>query len=566
MIVYPLDGSGKAATNKIVKEPIKLRKALNRATTVEAGTFYLLGLFLEDKTGKTYTYGKDYYAAMPCEAAKAYFQTDNLVSHILVITNPEIPDDILVTYQTPGGMFNVVTTAFVDAYYASGLADHPMGYRSALLEVSSYPQNFWDNSAFIGDISKNIGFEHIVTAYQRIAEILSTGDPHATNLALMFMRLTMNTHLQDKDPHKQYLLRNNFQAIGAVLPPVNLAPAKGSVNVKPTDALVGGAYKAMYGLQQIGALFQISTNADFTTGIVQEKLVSGNTNRCDLLPSLVPGLKYYWRVRYLCEELDQSPWSTPTDFIINAGQPGTMKTVALSGAGTYNIPADVGGFVLSGRGARGYVAVTPAIPPHAEVWNEGAVIVNPLIGTPTLQCSIGTGNAFAAGALLTTVGGKIKGNEFGLDFEMKNGERVRVKFEILISIPNGSWVNGSYQYDQNGTWLLKVAKIKSITRSNGDILQDVGNSTMLDTGSVVWRNTPMMTDPGSAGTLPVERKFFGQAATVKVGAYSQTYPGSEGDADPPTFDASLHTAQVGRVLNYVVPTGAVLNLLMVTTN
>lgn len=81
--------------------------------------------------------------------------------------------------------------------------------------------------------------------------------------------------------------------------PVNLSPISGTIDVKPPQKLTAEKSKSIYGTV-VEIKFQISTSADFTTGLVETNWLTSETDTVEyeLTGSDITeeGITYYWRV------------------------------------------------------------------------------------------------------------------------------------------------------------------------------------------------------------------------------------------------------------------------------
>lgn len=96
--------------------------------------------------------------------------------------------------------------------------------------------------------------------------------------------------------------------------PLNVSPAQGEVNINETVTLKANPFMSLYGVTMAASRWQISTDPEFGTTVV-DWYVPGQATHFRVGPSILnPSTLYYWRARYESPDADLSRWSSPTNF------------------------------------------------------------------------------------------------------------------------------------------------------------------------------------------------------------------------------------------------------------
>lgn len=106
--IHPFDLTGRLATNKHSGEEHTLFRVAgkaNRMATPKYGAYYKESLEVRTSTGQPLVYNKDYFCTYYYD--EIWDLNAKEVCALIVITNPEIEDNIRITYQAVGGPYSL---------------------------------------------------------------------------------------------------------------------------------------------------------------------------------------------------------------------------------------------------------------------------------------------------------------------------------------------------------------------------------------------------------------------------------------------------------------------------
>ena len=102
----PLDKTGSLSSNRIKDEPHTLAEQNIRTVSPLKGIFFSDSLLIVDKeSGKELKVIQDYIITEHYHSLSQYY--GKVIAGMIVITNPAVGDDIEITYQAVGELYNV---------------------------------------------------------------------------------------------------------------------------------------------------------------------------------------------------------------------------------------------------------------------------------------------------------------------------------------------------------------------------------------------------------------------------------------------------------------------------
>lgn len=170
VIRYPFDKTGVNPNNLVTSEPQQLAAGRTiRVTGPNYGPFYQQGLVVVDAATSLPLTSSQYYVGqlqtMPT------LQTGLAVYTIIMITDPTVSNNVLLTYQVVGGEYSASAQGIIDQINALNLDDRPVTWPA----IIGKPDGFAP-SAHLHDAGDIYGFEYIVEAINRIASAILLGD------------------------------------------------------------------------------------------------------------------------------------------------------------------------------------------------------------------------------------------------------------------------------------------------------------------------------------------------------------------------------------------------------
>lgn len=168
-IKYPIDWTGVASTNRIIKQPRALGAVTGRAFVPDGGPFYAESVRLyHGLTGLPLT--KDQFTVLhPLESAT--LRAGKEVSCVIYVKDPTVGTEILYDVQLVGGEFSWATTVIEEALKNINLDNRPVSWGD-LLDI---PQTFRP-SPHLHDAGDTYGWEYILAELERIRMAILIGD------------------------------------------------------------------------------------------------------------------------------------------------------------------------------------------------------------------------------------------------------------------------------------------------------------------------------------------------------------------------------------------------------
>lgn len=345
-VSYPLDPTGTSPANLVQGEVHPLTSGRKvQAFAVGAGAFYVNSLVVvHEATQRVLTKGVEYYSANLIEVPTSRYGQD--VCSIVILKNPNLGGNLLLTYQAVGGGYNEVAGSVVRVLNSINVNQRSSAWPFVMPDPAVRPagENLYDAAS--NDV---YGFEYCVLVLDRLARTIEQGDVVARDVvydyidamsdrvdalladrARVAMYYAMLRHLQAFDPHSQYFLKGDISSVAGVRTPTNVSPADGATNQSRDIVLTGDTFRALYRYAQQASHFQISTSNDFSGTLVLDHVVPGVGVTYSDPDALAPSTTYYWRVRYQNELGVWSVFSSPTSFTIEAAgvlTPSVVKPV-----------------------------------------------------------------------------------------------------------------------------------------------------------------------------------------------------------------------------------------------
>jgi len=222
---YPYDKTGVAASNKVVAEPHLMPRRRNRAVATEAGPFYTESVELIDAaTLQPLVKGVDwypiYYQEIPSKLA------GKEVCSLALITNEQISDNVLFTYQAVGGEFSYSAAALARMIHDLDLDNRPVKWPDIINKDEQY-----NPAPHLHDAGDTYGWEYVVQSLERIAEAILMGDRASHDEILRYIdaalallqgytdqiKALLEEHMQDKEnPHEVTRVQLNVYSIPEV--------------------------------------------------------------------------------------------------------------------------------------------------------------------------------------------------------------------------------------------------------------------------------------------------------------------------------------------------------------
>lgn len=167
---YRLDLTGMDPNNLVDGEMHLLQNAQKRAIVLEYGAFYTESIVIVDvATGQPITKGEQFLAVQLNEQATT--RSGKEVCSAIVITDPSVSSEVLVTYQVVGGPYILSVTAIEEMLNALSLDDRPVRWGEILGRLILFPPGHHLHDA--GDV---YGFEYLVLILDELRKAILMGD------------------------------------------------------------------------------------------------------------------------------------------------------------------------------------------------------------------------------------------------------------------------------------------------------------------------------------------------------------------------------------------------------
>lgn len=169
IIRYPLDKTGTNPNNAVVGEIHDLPNRRIRAIATDYGAYFVESLVVVDlATNQTLT--KDQYRADTMYALPTGW-TGKEICAIILITDSNVSNNVMVSYQALGGEFSYSATAVIQQIEALDLDDRPVKWGDILGKPDRFPPDY-----HLHDIGDLYGFEYVVHALEQIRQAILLGD------------------------------------------------------------------------------------------------------------------------------------------------------------------------------------------------------------------------------------------------------------------------------------------------------------------------------------------------------------------------------------------------------
>lgn len=210
VIRYPLDKTGTNPNNAVVGEIHNLPNRRIRAIATEYGAYFVESLSVIDLSNNQ-PLTKDQYRTDTMYALPTGW-TGKEICAIILITDPNVSNNVMVSYQALGGEFSYSATAVIQQIEALDLDDRPVKWGDIIGKPDRFPPDY-----HLHDIGDVYGFEYVVHALEQIRQAILLGDAAshdqiyryidqviATLTALVnSQKDQLNTHLLDYfNPHR----------------------------------------------------------------------------------------------------------------------------------------------------------------------------------------------------------------------------------------------------------------------------------------------------------------------------------------------------------------------------
>lgn len=285
-IRYPFDGTGINPNNLVEQEPQALAAGRTiRVTGPNYGPFYQQGLIVTDAGTMLPLTADQYYVGqlqtMPTK------QTGLGVFTVIMITDPTVSNNVLLTYQVVGGEYSASAQAIIDQINALNLDDRPASWPAIIGKPDGFPP-----SAHLHDAGDIYGFEYVTEAINRIAAAILLGDEASHDAIYKYidtsigslaattaaLQAALNAHLADfGNPHR--VTATQTGAYTTAQSDANLNAAITTINGTITSN-VTNLQNQINGKQAVGNYAVLGTNVAFgqiNSGVIFSSDVHGGT-------------------------------------------------------------------------------------------------------------------------------------------------------------------------------------------------------------------------------------------------------------------------------------------------
>lgn len=167
---YPLDKTGESPTNRVLGEPHELKPGINRSVVPRHGAFFSDTLIVRDTdNGRDLVEGEQYVAVLHYPDASKL--ADSEICCGIVITDPEIGENVLVDYQVLGGVYCNIEPVIASLINNINLDEREILWGDVFGRPSVFPpvQHLHD----IGDI---YGWEYVVQVLDDMTDLVLRRD------------------------------------------------------------------------------------------------------------------------------------------------------------------------------------------------------------------------------------------------------------------------------------------------------------------------------------------------------------------------------------------------------
>lgn len=200
----PLDKTGSLSSNRIKDEPHTLAEQNIRTVSPLKGIFFSDSLLIVDKeSGKELKVIQDYIITEHYHSLSQFYGKD--IAGMIVITNPAIGDDIEITYQAVGELYNVKDEVLKE-FLEKKLKDKDSS--SLLWEIYNNQTLFVPSDAHL-DVGDQVGFEYVMYGLERIRNSILLSDFDITTKLIE----TIDLYLENLSNLMDERVKNNYLPI-----------------------------------------------------------------------------------------------------------------------------------------------------------------------------------------------------------------------------------------------------------------------------------------------------------------------------------------------------------------
>lgn len=182
LIRYPLDPTGTNPDNSVSGEVKNLSTAQIRAVAPIYGPFFTESLVVYDHgTNRLLVRGTDYKIVELLQEATLRFGKE--IAQMLLIINPAVTDQVRLTYQVLGGLYQNNAESLVNMYEAVMSDARPVDWINVLNKPTEYTPTL--HRHFLEDV---VGFEPVVVALERIRNAIVLSDVPAFEELIAWVR------------------------------------------------------------------------------------------------------------------------------------------------------------------------------------------------------------------------------------------------------------------------------------------------------------------------------------------------------------------------------------------
>lgn len=176
ILKYPFDYTGVDPNNLVTGEPHEMVRRKVRAVATNHGPFFTQGLKVYDalnpskplQPGSPEDGGQYVAAELYAEASK---RTGKEVCAIIVITDQNVSDNIVIDYQVVGGEFSSSVSVIAELIKTLDLDDRPVKWADVLGKPNAFTP-----AHHLHDLGDIYGFEYVVDALERVRQAILMGD------------------------------------------------------------------------------------------------------------------------------------------------------------------------------------------------------------------------------------------------------------------------------------------------------------------------------------------------------------------------------------------------------
>ena len=178
--VYPLDPTGVNPTNLVVGEIHTTLNRTIRAVVTNYGAFFGPSMSIQDLTSGLTLNSSQWYPAQLYTQPTLQYGT--AIYSLIMITDPNVSDNIALTYQALGGPYSTSQSALVDYINNLDLDARPASWPQIINKPDGYTP-----SPHLHDVGTIYGFEYIVQSLDRLTYAIQVGDASYNDSILAYV-------------------------------------------------------------------------------------------------------------------------------------------------------------------------------------------------------------------------------------------------------------------------------------------------------------------------------------------------------------------------------------------